>query len=153
MRISTMAVGLAVGLVALPAYAQLGVNLGGQAGVGVNVGVDTRPVLDNVRGTLDRTVDSADRTVNRALDTELEAATRADISSGAVVRDSRGRRVGTVQSVSAEGAILVAGGRQLQVPLGALYRSGTGLVTTLSRAQLNASARADANADSSVRKN
>lgn len=139
-------------LAAAPTLAQVNVGVGGRVGAGTNAGVDTGRVVDSVRGTLDRTVDQADRTLNRALTRDLVVATRADVRSGVVVRDSRGRRIGTVQSVQGNTAIVVQGNRQMQVPLAALYRSGTELVTSLSRARLRASAAANAEANANVRR-
>lgn len=136
---------------AAPALAQVDVGLGGQANVGVGAGVDAGPVLgdtlDTTRDTLDRTVDGVDRQANRALSSDAVLATSADLRTGATVRDNRGRRIGTVQSVEADSALVVQGNRQLRVPLSALYRTGSGLVTSLSRAEVRASANAGAAAD------
>jgi hypothetical protein len=149
MRISIRFVALAAALAATPALAQVDVGLGGRVGAGANVGVDTGRVVDGVRGSLDRTVDATDRTLNRTVRSDLRVATRADVRSGVAVRDSRGRRVGTVQSVHGSSAIVVQGNRRMHVPLAALYRSSNGLVTGLTSAQLRASAqgKADARAD------
>ena len=144
MRPSITCIALASALVATPSIAQIGVGVGGQVGAGVRL--DTGRTLDRVGDRLDRTVDRLDRTANRALDNDLVLATRADLRTGATVRDSRGRRVGTVQAVHRDTAIVVRGNRTLHVPLAALYRSGRGLVSSLSRAQIDASARARANA-------
>ena len=145
MRIRFSYFALAAALAAGPATAQVGVNLGGRVGAGV--GVDTGRVIDNVRGTLDRTVDAADRQVNRTLRSDLRVAARADVRTGVAVRDSSGRRVGTVQSVHGDTAVVVQGNRRFHVPLSSLYRSSSGLVTGLSRAQLRASADAQARGD------
>jgi hypothetical protein len=127
---------------AAPALAQVGVGVGANARVGANTG----GVLDSTRGTLDRTVDRVDRQVNRALSSDARLVTRAEVRGGAVVRDGRGRRIGTVHHVEHDTAIVAQGNRRLRVPLSALYRSGGRLVTTLSRAQLAASADASASA-------
>jgi hypothetical protein len=153
MRITLLAITAA--LAATPAAAQLVV--GGQGGVTGNlgVGVDTGRTLDNVNRTLDTTVDRTDRTVNSTLDRtvnrDLSVATSADVTGGATVRDSRGRRVGTVQSVHGGTAVVVRNGRQLHVPISSLSRSGRGLVTSLSPSQLNASTAADVRADAQAR--
>jgi hypothetical protein len=146
MRKSITMLALGACLAATPALAQ--VNLGGRVGVGANVGVDTGRTLDHVRGTLDRTVEATDRTVNRELRRDRVVATRADVRAGVVVRDSSGHRVGTVQSVSGGSVLVVQGNRAMRVPLASLYRSSSGLVTSVSRARLRASAetRADAGA-------
>ena len=149
MRTSIRIFALGTALAATPALAQVGVGLGGR--VGANVGVDTGRTVDGVRGTLDRTVDATDRTVNRTLNRDLRVASSADVRSGIVVRDSRGQRVGTVQSVHAGTAIVVQGNRRMHVPLASLYRSGSGLVTNISRARLRADAQADARARGDAR--
>ncbi|HET9458976.1 MAG TPA: hypothetical protein VFO51_03240 [Sphingomicrobium sp.] len=138
-------------LVAAPAAAQLGVGLGGNAGAGVNVGVGVGgnaggDLVGGVTGTLDRAVGSADGAVNGALQSELRVATAADLTAGATVSDNSGRRVGVLQSVHGDTAVVVSGGKTLHVPIAALYSSGKGLVTKLSRKQLNAAAGAHANA-------
>lgn len=154
MRYSIPLLALGAALTATPALAQLNVGLGGQAGanvgVGANTGANVGGVLGGVTDTLDRTVNTADRTVNRALDSDLRLATRAEVRSGVVVRDSKGRRVGTVQSLHGNTAIVVQGGNMVHVPLAALYRSGKGLVTSLTDAQLRASASANARAKGHV---
>ena len=144
MRISLHILALGTMLAATPALAQVDVGLGGR--VGASVGVDTGRTVDGVRGTLDRTVDATDRTVNRTLTRDLRVASSADVRSGVVVRDSRGQRVGTVASVHGDTAVVVQGNRRFHVPLSSLYRSSTGLVTSLSRAQIRASADAQAHA-------
>jgi hypothetical protein len=132
---------------ALPAFAQ--VVVGGQTGVGVGVGtnVPVSSTVNTVHDTVGRTVDTVDRNVNSTLDrtnSNLVVATSADVSGGATVSDSRGRRIGTVQSVSADSAVIVNGNHRLQVPISSLYRSADGLVTRMSRSQFNAQASASA---------
>ncbi len=149
MRTSIKLIALAAAATAAPAFAQVA---GVQTGVGahVNTGVDTGRVVGDVRGVADRTVDRTDRAVNRTVDRTANRshrlATAADLRTGIVVRDSRGQRVGTVQSVGANTAIVVQGNRRYQVPLSSLYRTATGLVTHVPRAELRASAQADARA-------
>ncbi|HXH53741.1 MAG TPA: hypothetical protein VNH53_09990 [Sphingomicrobium sp.] len=146
MRYSTRFLALGAAFAAGPALAQVNVGVGGQADVGVNVGVgvDPAPVVDRVTGTLDRTVDTLDRTVNRTVAQDLRIATRADVRAGAEVRDNRGNRVGTVHSVHGDMVMVVRGNRALHVPLAALYRGSRGLVTSLSRAEIEAAAAARA---------
>ena len=142
---------LAAAISATPAMAQVDVRAGARVDTGVAVGVDTGRTVEGVRGTLDRTVDRTDRAVNRTLDRDVRVATAADVRAGATVRDNRGHRVGTVQRVHGDSAVVVQGGRILHVPLASLYRSSSGLVTNLTREQIRAQARADARADAAVR--
>jgi hypothetical protein len=100
---------------------------------------------------VDRTVTRVDRGVNRTLDSDLRVATSADLTAGATVRDNRGHKVGAVQSVSGGAAVVVKNGRMVHVPLASLYRGASGLVTSLSQAQLDAMASANAGAGANVR--
>ena len=136
MRMPLQFIALGAALAASPAAAQLGVGLGGPVGgvgVGGNAGVG---VGVNPGGTLDR---------------ELRVATGADLTAGATVRDNRGRKIGAVQSVSGGAAVVVRNGRTVHVPLASLYRSSSGLVTSLSQAQLDAMASANFRAGANVR--
>lgn len=152
MRYSIKTLALGAALIATPALAQVNVGLGGQAGgnVGVGVGVSPGGTIDSVTGTVDRTVGAVDRTINRtadsALGSDLRLATTADLTAGATVRDGSGRKIGTVQSVHGDMAVVSKGGKSLHVPLASLYRSSTGLVTKLSKTQLQAAAQAHAHA-------
>lgn len=151
MRISISILALGAAFAATPALAQLGVGLGGQAGAGLGVGAGASPggLVGGVTGTLDRTVGGVDRTLNGALDSNLRLATGADLRAGATVSDNRGRRLGVVKSLHGDMAVVARGNRELHIPLAALYRGSAGLVTRLSRSQLEAtaSARASGNAD------
>jgi hypothetical protein len=138
MRIQMKLLAACAAIVAVPAIAQVSVGTDTGVGVGVNVPVD------HTIHTVDRTVDTVDRNVNRGVDTRLTVATRADVSGGATVRDSRGRRIGIVQSVSADSAVVVSGRQRVRVPISSLYRSANGLVTRMSRDQFSAQARAQA---------
>ena len=157
MRKLTLFIALGTALSASPALAQLGIGLGGQGGASVglggNVGVSPGSALGGVTDTLDRTVGTLDRTANGALQSDLAVATAADLTAGASVRDSRGRKVGVVQSVHGNMAMVVSGNKMLHVPLASLYRSGKGLVTKLSSAELRAAANASANAHAGARAN
>lgn len=140
MRKTISCAALAAALVAMPAMAQVDLGVGGQAGAGVNAG----GAVDAVTAPVGGAVDSVDRTVNRAipkgLTDGLEAATSADVTSGVEVRDASGARVGTVQSLEGDTAVVVQGNRHMQVPVASLYRKGKGLVTSLTRAELRAGA-------------
>jgi hypothetical protein len=151
MRYSIKTLALGAALIAAPAFAQINVGLGGQAGGNAGVGVDTGSTIGAVSGTVDRTVGAVDRTVNRtadsALGSSLALATSADLTAGATVRDGSGRKIGTVQSVHGDMAVVTKGSKSLHVPIASLYRSSTGLVTKLSKTQLKAAAEAQANAN------
>src|SRR5688500_398824 len=111
---------IALGAMVAATLALAQISVGGQGGgkVGDTVGVGVNPggAVGTVTGTVDRTVGIVDRTVNRTLDSELRIATSADVTAGAVVRDRRGNRVGTVQSVHGDTAVVVKGGKAMHVP-------------------------------------
>ncbi|HEY0626730.1 MAG TPA: hypothetical protein VGD10_08345 [Allosphingosinicella sp.] len=143
MRKSLKLAALAAVVATSPALAQVNVGLGTNVGVGVNAG----GAVNGVGNAVGRTVDGVDRQVNRALSSDAVLVTRADLRTGAEVRDNRGRRIGTVHHVEANSALVVQGNRQFRVPLSALYRTGRGLVTSLSRAEVQAAANASAGAN------
>ena len=156
MRNSIKMLALVAALAAAPAAAQIKVGLGGQAGgaVGGGVGVDPGNTIGSVTGTVDSAVNRADRAVNRTVDStlgnDLSLATSADLTAGAIVRSDSGRKVGTVQSVHGDTAVIVKGNRSMHVPVAQLYRGTKGLVTKLTDAELKAAASAHAGADASV---
>ena len=154
MRITSGILAIGAALAAAPAMAQINVGLGGQVGgnVGVGVGgINPGSTIGGVTGTLDSTVGRIDRVTNRTLDnalgSNLSVVTAADLTSGATVRDGNGRKIGTLQSVHGNMAVIVKGDRTMHVPIARLYRGATGLVTGLTNAELRAAASASANAD------
>ena len=159
MRKVAILVAAAAAFASVPASAQVGVGAGGGVDVGAGVSVDPGRTVGSAVDTVDRTVtpavDSVDRTADRALDsTEFALVTRNQVAVGAEVRDSRGRRIGTVSRIDGNAAVVVRGRNAYHVPLSALYRrtSGTarGLVTSIPRAQLTGHANAQASADAAA---
>ena len=67
-------------------------------------------------------------------------ATDADLAKGKAVNDPSGQPVGTVDSVTASGVVLMVGERRIQVPKEAIGKTETGLVITTTRAELEAAA-------------
>jgi hypothetical protein len=133
---------LCAAFVSTPALAQLDLGLGAEAGI--NVG----GTVGAVTGTLDRTVAAADQQVNGALalGSDVRLATRADLETGAVVRNKHGASIGILQAVHGDMAMVVKNGRTLHLPLSAIYSSASGLMTTLTKAQLEAMVSAGAHA-------
>lgn len=130
-------------ILATPALAQLGVNLGGQGGA--QVGVDPAGTVGGVTGRLGTTVDRLDGTANQAIDaTDLSLASRDHVRTGVELRDSGGNSIGTVQSLDGDVAIVVRGGKLYNVPLSEIYHDASGkvkgLVTKLPRADFKARA-------------
>lgn len=62
--------------------------------------------------------------------------TQADIQVGATVNDLSGQRVGAVESVDAQGAMVSTGTARAKIPFTSMGRTSTGLVTTATRAEL-----------------
>lgn len=155
MRRIAIAAAITATIVAAPAAAQLVGSVGADVGVGTGVVVDTGRTVGSVIDTVDRTgtraVTQADRLANRTIaGTQVTLVSRTDVRSGAEVRDSRGKRVGTVQEINGDTAVVVSGQRAYHVPLASLYRSASGkartLYTAVPRTQLAAHAAAQANA-------
>lgn len=146
-------------LAAAPAAAQLGTGIGANVGAGVGVGIDPARTVGSVVDTVDRTatraVERTDRLANRTINgTRVTLVTRTDVRTGAEVRDSRGQRIGTVQRLDGNAAVVVSGQKAYHVPLAGLYRATTGkaryLVTAIPRAQLTGHANAHASANSAA---
>jgi hypothetical protein len=70
----------------------------------------------------------------------VEAATAADIKTGAAVMDQKGGSVGTIESVTAEGAVIATGKAKVQIPLGSFGKSSSGLVIGMTKTELEAAA-------------
>lgn len=119
------------------------VNLVGQVGLNGNAAVQdaTDPVGD--------TVDQADGAVQKSVDAaNLTLATREQVRAGAELYGTDGTSVGTVQSVEGDTAVVVRGGKLYNVPLAEIYHGAVGathgLVTKLSRAEIQARTTAEA---------
>jgi hypothetical protein len=141
MRYRTTLLAAGAALLATPALAQVDVGAGAKVGVGVNTG----GVTGAVQGTADRAVDAVDRAADRAAN-NLQVATRADVTAGATVSDSNGLSLGTVQSLSADTAIITSGNNRVGVPISSLYRGAKGLVVPMTQAEFNAAIQAQASA-------
>lgn len=69
-------------------------------------------------------------------------ATAADLQTGAQVRDASGGMVGTVESADADSAVVSTGTIRAEIPLRSFGKNNHGLVISVTRAQLEAAARA-----------
>jgi hypothetical protein len=67
-------------------------------------------------------------------------ATPADVKPGAKVFDEKGEAVGTVESVTAQGAVVSTGKARVQIALGSFGKNKSGLVIAISRTELEAEA-------------
>ena len=70
--------------------------------------------------------------------------TISDVAEGSTVRDTAGGLVGTVESVDETGAVVSTGRLRAKLPFSSFGRNSRGLVISLTRAQLEAEARAAA---------
>ena len=72
------------------------------------------------------------------------AVTISDVTEGSAVRDTAGGLVGTVESVDETGAVVSTGRLRAKLPFSSFARNSAGLVISLTKAQLEAEARAAA---------
>jgi hypothetical protein len=72
-------------------------------------------------------------------------ATAADVVAGASVSDTAGAQLGTIESVDAEGAVIVTAVGRARIPLEAFGKNSHGLLLQTTKAQFDASV-AQANA-------
>ena len=70
----------------------------------------------------------------------VSPATAADLQAGATVNDQTGQTVGVVESVTAEGAVIFTGKARGVIPLASIGKTATGLVTSATKAQIEAAA-------------
>ena len=66
------------------------------------------------------------------------AATQADLKAGAAVYDSAGATVGTIQSVTATGAVVASGKLRAEIPVASFAKSSRGLVIGITKAEFEA---------------
>jgi hypothetical protein len=74
-------------------------------------------------------------------------ATEADITKDASVYDQNGELVGKIDSVSASGAVVSTGKARAEIPLSSFGKNDKGLVVSISKADLDAQAKADKKSD------
>jgi hypothetical protein len=72
-------------------------------------------------------------------------ATAADVIAGAAVSDTAGVQLGTIESVDAEGAVIVTGAGRARIPVEAFGKNSHGLLLQTTKAQFDATV-ASANA-------
>lgn len=66
------------------------------------------------------------------------AATQADLKAGAEVYDTAGVTVGTIQSVTATGAVVASGKLRAEVPTASFAKNAKGLVIGITKAEFEA---------------
>lgn len=150
MRISTSILALGAVVASAPALAQVSAGGTVSAGSGINAGGSTT-AAGRIVGVNDRNVSVASRTVNGALANGVRLAARTDLRTGAEVRDSNGVRLGTLESLQGNKAVVVQGNRAFHVPIGIIYRTTRGLVTDRTTPQLQTTARIHVKAKAKVK--
>lgn len=70
-------------------------------------------------------------------------ATSADVTAGAMVHDTSGGMVGTVESVDAAGAVVAVGATKVQIPVASFAKNDRGLVIAMTRAEIEAAAQGE----------
>lgn len=66
------------------------------------------------------------------------AVTQADLKAGATVFDSAGATVGTIQSVTATGAVVASGKLRAEIPAASFAKNSQGLVIGITKAEFEA---------------
>ncbi|MGE0179333.1 MAG: hypothetical protein AB7O91_05890 [Sphingomonas sp.] len=102
-------------------------------------GVQTPPAP---AGTQTQTPPAEAQTSAQAQTGSTGPATAADVRAGVEVRDPAGAMVGTVESADADSAIVSTGSVRADIPIASFGRSSQGLVLAMTRAELEAAARA-----------
>ncbi len=72
------------------------------------------------------------------------AATKDDIKTGVAVYDAKGGTVGKIESVSAAGAVVATGATRAQLPTASFAKNDKGLVISMTKAELDATAKKEA---------
>ena len=83
---------------------------------------------------------STDRSARAARRSRARPATPAEIVAGSALADSAGTLIGTVESVTADGAIVVSGAARVMVPLEAFGIDGGRLLLGITKGEFDAAA-------------
>ena len=71
----------------------------------------------------------------------LTAATAADVKAGVSVYDQKGKLVGTIDSVTADGAVVSTGKVKASIPVSSFAKGDNGLVISMTKAEIDAAAK------------
>ena len=86
---------------------------------------------------------AATTTQTTTTETQVTAATKDDLKAGAEVYDQTGASVGKIDKASADGAIVNTGKARADVPLASFGKNDKGLVVTITKAEIDAQAKAE----------
>ena len=123
----------ALAIFASPVMAQDAAEAGADAGAEVTTEATTEAATDAAQDAAGATAEAAGAVV---------AATPADVKAGVDVRDTQGGMVGTIESVDANGAVISTGESRVQIPVTSFAKNDAGLVIAMSKAELEAAAKA-----------
>lgn len=98
----------------------------------------TDPATGEQRGPAQSSATTTTTTTEAAA---IQKATPADVKKGAAVYDEKGGSVGTVESVSAKGAIVSTGKVRVPIPVSSFAKNDKGLVISMSKAELESKAK------------
>ena len=87
---------------------------------------------------------AATTTQTTTTQTQVTAATAADLKAGVEVYDQSGALVGKVDSVGANGAIVNTGKARAEIPVASFGKNDKGLVVAITKAEIDAKATAEA---------
>lgn len=79
-----------------------------------------------------------DRAASKGRTARTAAASASDIIAGSGVQDVRGKPVGTVESVAADGAVVATAAGKVMVPLEAFGKNKKGLMLGITKAEFDA---------------
>ena len=110
----------------------------GSAGPAPGTG-DSKAIVNQNRETnaeFNRQVGSKDRKANRRKPAVV-AATAADLAVGSTVRDQAGTELGKIESIEADGVVIVSAAGKVKVPADSLGKNKTGLLLAISKADFD----------------
>jgi hypothetical protein len=129
---------MAAVLAALPAVAQA---QGGGFARPVDMDPSSRAIPSRMDQIADGTREASDRraqqTARRGFD-GARAAAVADLVPGAAVSDARGAKLGTIDSVAADGVVVSSEAGKVKVPLDAFGKNRGGLLLGVAKAEFDA---------------
>jgi hypothetical protein len=82
-------------------------------------------------------------TTQTTTETQVTAATAADLKAGASVYDQIGGLVGKIDSADDKGAVVNTGKARAEIPIASFGKNDKGLVVTITKAEIDAQAKAE----------
>jgi hypothetical protein len=86
---------------------------------------------------------AATTTQTTTTETQVTAATAADLKAGASVYDQIGGLVGKIDSADDKGAVVNTGKARAEIPIASFGKNDKGLVVTITKAEIDAQAKAE----------